>query len=159
MPNSSQLRRPDANGDNIMGHQPSSMSAEIRFGNILEPVLCEVDDARIAVVAEHLQADPNLRELEVVPLTAAPELNERTLYAVVGDPARWHAVRLLIQQGKLAGDVPVTARVFLNREQWQRAGLVARFAEAVNATPVTIERLRRRSAARQWSPHDLLRYL
>jgi len=142
-----------------MGQKLSSMTAQIRFGSVLAPVLSETDDARTAVMAERLLGDPAQRELHVVPLTAAPELTDRTLYAVVGDPVRWHALRLLMQQGKLAGDATVAARIFLNRDQWQRAGLVARLAEAVNATPVTVERLRRRRAARQWSPHDLLRYL
>ena len=143
-----------------MGQQLSSMTADIRFGSVLAPVLSETDDARIAIMAERLMQDPTMRELDVVPLTAAAELSDRTLYAVIGDPLRWHALRLLIQQGKLPGEAPVAARVFLSRPQWQRAGLVARFAEAAHAIPVTVERPRpARRGPRQWSPQDLVRFL
>jgi hypothetical protein len=139
-----------------MGEQFSSMTAEISFGSVLAPVLSDTDDARIAIMAERLLGDPALRELDVVPLTTAPELTDRTFFAVVGDPLRWHALRLLIQQGKLPGDAPLPVRVFLNGDQWNRAGLIARFAEAAHAIPMPVKR---RRAAPALSPQDLIRHL
>jgi len=142
-----------------MGEQLSSMTAQISFNAVLAPVLSETDDARIAIMAERLLGDPALRELDVVPLTAAPEMTDRTFFAVVGDPVRWHALRLLIQLGKLPSDAPVSVRVLLNGDQWNRAGLIARFAEAAHAMPVAVTRGRKRRAAPPLSPQDLVRNL
>ncbi|MBI3514590.1 MAG: hypothetical protein HY060_11075, partial [Proteobacteria bacterium] len=104
-----------------MGRPLNAMTAEVRFGALLAPVLGAVDDAGIAVAANRmLQGDP-LPPLDVMPLGRAPAFTERTLYVLLGDAVGWHAMRLLIEQGKLASDTHVPVRVFLNHAQWRKA--------------------------------------
>lgn len=144
-----------------MGQQLTAMTAWVRFSRLLEPVLSEMDDARIAVAAMRIQGRRVLPDLDVVPVSAAPELTDATLYALHGDPVGWHAVRLLIQQGKLPADARVPVRILLNTAQWRRAGLVAQLAQAAHRSDIVVERPRRnrRPSARALSPLDLVRHL
>jgi hypothetical protein len=141
-----------------MGQHGTSMTAQVRFANLLEPVLSEIDDARIAVVAARILRDGALPDIDVVPLDEAPAMSDATIYAVRGDPVQWHAVRLLIEQGKLAADARVPVRIFLSPAQWRRAGLVARIAEVAHRIALPVMR-RKRAAGRAWSPRDLVRHL
>src|SRR5258706_13848241 len=97
-----------------MGRPLNAMTAEVRFGALLGPVLSAVGDAGIAVAAARmLQGDP-LVPLDVMPLGRAPAFTERTLYVLLGDAVGWHAMPLLIEQGKLASDAQVPVRIFLD---------------------------------------------
>ena len=126
-----------------MGRQLKAMTAEVRFGALLAPVLGAVDDAGIAVAAARmLQGDP-LPPLDVMPLGGAAELTERSLYVLLGDAVGWHAMRLLIEQGKLANDARVPVRIFLEPGQWRKAGIVAHVAEIAHRTSVKVKRPRR----------------
>ena len=126
-----------------MARPLKAMTAEVRFGALLAPVLSAVDDAGIAVAAARmLQGDP-LPALDVMPLGRTAALNERTLYVLLGDAVGWHAMRLLIEQGKLANDAHVPVRVFLDPAQWRKAGVVAHVAEIAHRTPVKVKRPRR----------------
>ncbi len=145
-----------------MGQQCPVMSAAIEFDELLPPMLSEIDDARIALAAARRLESPTPPAIDVVPLTASSTLGKGTLYAVLGDPVHWYAVRLLIQQGKLPVGARVAVRVFLNAAQWQHAGAVARQAERANVVEISSDRPRRtidRAAARQWAARDLVRYL
>ena len=129
-----------------MGRSLKAMEAEVRFGALLAPVLSAVDDAGIAVAAARmLQGDP-LPPLDVMPLGRSRELTERTLYALLGEPVGWHAMRLLIEQGKLASDARVPVRVFLDPAQWRQAGLISHVAEIAHRTPIELKRRPRRAA-------------
>jgi hypothetical protein len=141
-----------------MGQQFKSVTAELPFASLLAPVLGEVDDARIAVAAADILRADVVPEITVIPIEAAPVLTGASAYTVVGDPVQWHAVRLLIDQGKLPADARVPVRIFLNSAQWRRAGLIARIAEVANRITLPAMR-RRRAAAREWSAHDLVRHL
>ncbi len=139
-----------------MGKQITAMTAQVPFSRLLEPVLSEIDDARIAVVAARIQRGRALPDLDVVPVSAAAELRDMSLYGLLGDAVEWHAVRLLIQQGKLPADARVPVRIFLNAAQWRRAGLVAKLAQAAHRSDVAVKP---RRARRALSPLDLVRYL
>lgn len=110
------------------------MSARVRLENVLTPVLTASDDAEIACAASRILRDQTVREIEVVPLTQASELTNATFYAIRAGALEWCAVRLLIAQCKLRGDVRLPVRIVMNDAQWRRAGLVAHVAEAANGS-------------------------
>ena len=126
-----------------MGRVLRAMTAEVRFNALLAPVLTAVDDAQVAVTAARLLRAGAVPTLDVMPLSRTPELDERTVYALLGDAVAWHAVWLLIEQGKLPANARLPVRIFLDRAQWRQAGLVARIAELAHRTPVRVERPRR----------------
>jgi hypothetical protein len=102
------------------------MNALVRFSNLLAPVLSEGPDAAtVALLASRIWETQRIRDVDVIPLTMAPELNDNTLYALRGGIADWHALRLLIDQGKLPPDPRVHVRVHLNQAQWEKAGEIA----------------------------------
>ncbi|MEJ0071113.1 MAG: hypothetical protein WDO24_22960 [Pseudomonadota bacterium] len=109
-----------------MGRHPHVMNALIRFSNLLAPVLSDGPDAAtVAILASNILDTRKLRDVDVIPLSAAPELTENTLFALQSGVAHWHAVRLLIDQGKLPPDPRIHVRVHLNQAQWDKAGEIA----------------------------------
>jgi hypothetical protein len=113
-----------------------AMSGRIRFGKFLAPVLTDSDDAAIAVAASRILRDRAVGAIDVIPLTHDPELTEATHYAIRAGATEWHAIRLLVEQGKLRADVRLPVRIFMNGGQWRRAGLVAFVAEAAHSVSV-----------------------
>jgi hypothetical protein len=142
-----------------MGQRLQAMTAHIRFANLLAPVLGEVDDAGIALAAARILNDRGLYDIDVMPVSTKPVLTDDTIYALLGNPVAWHAVRLLMAQGKLPADARVSVRIFLSGEQWRRAGMIARMAEIAHDTDIAVERPRRGAFAPPLSPRDLVRYL
>jgi hypothetical protein len=134
------------------------MTAQVRFTSLLQPVLSGVDDARTAAAATRILRAGGPRDIDVVPLGPAAALTQDTIYAVRGDSVEWHAVRLLIEQGKLGADARVPVRIFLNAAQWRRAGLVARLAEAAHRIAVPLTH-RIRIPPPELGPRDLIRWL
>jgi len=138
-------------------HHPRVMNALVRFSNLLAPVLSDgPDSATVAILATRILETGKLRDVDVIPLSAAPELTENTLYALQSGVADWHALRLLIDQGKLPPDPRIHVRVHLNQAQWDKAGEVAQ--EATDAHCAARDRLARRrlrrakpAAYRRWS--------
>ncbi len=109
-----------------MARRVHVMNAQIRFSSLLAPVLGDgFDAATVALQASRILETRRIRDVDVIPLTAAPELTENTLYALRSGFADWHAVRLLIDQGKLPPDPRVPVRVHLNPAQWEKAGVIA----------------------------------
>src|SRR5258708_38415404 len=109
-----------------MRRVPRVMNALVRFSNLLAPVLSDGPDAAtVALLASRMWETQRIRDVDVIPLTMAPELNDNTLYALRGGIADWHALRLLIEQGKLPPDPRVHVRVHLNQAQWEKAGEIA----------------------------------
>jgi hypothetical protein len=109
-----------------MGRSPHVMNALIRFSNLIAPVLGDGPDAAtVAMLASRILETQRIRDVDVIPLTAAPELDETTLYALRSGFNNWHAVRLLIDQGKLPPDPRIHVRVHLNQAQWDKAGVIA----------------------------------
>jgi hypothetical protein len=130
-----------------MARHPRVMHALVRFSNLLAPVLADGPDAAaVALLAARMLETRTARDVDVIPLTAAAELTDNTLFALRSGIADWHALRLLIDQGKLPPDPRVHVRVHLNQAQWEKAGEVAR--EAADAHISTRERLARRRARR-----------
>jgi len=124
-------------------HHPRVMNALVRFSNLLAPVLSDgPDSATVAILATRILETGKLRDVDVIPLSAAPELTENTLYALQSGVADWHALRLLIDQGKLPPDPRIHVRVHLNQAQWDKAGEVAQ--EATDAHCAARDRLARR---------------
>ena len=112
-----------------MRRLPRVMNALVRFSNLLAPVLGDGPDAAsIAVLANEILATRKIRDVEVIPLTAEAELTDATLFALRSGFADWHAVRLLIDQGKLPPDPRIHVRVHLNQAQWDKAGEIAQEA-------------------------------
>ena len=125
-----------------MGRSPHVMNALIRFSNLIAPVLGDGPDAAtVAVVASRILETQRIRDVDVIPLTAAPDLDETTLYALRSGFNDWHAVRLLIDQGKLPPDPRIHVRVHLNQAQWDKAGEIAH--EAADAHRTARERQQR----------------
>jgi len=126
-----------------MGRHPHVMNAQVRFSNLLAPVLSDGPDAAtVALLATRILETRKVRDVDVIPLSAAPELTENTLYALRSGIADWHALRLLIDQGKLPPDPRIHVRVHLNQAQWDKAGEVAQ--EAADAHQSARDRLARR---------------
>jgi hypothetical protein len=116
------------------------MNALVRFSNLLAPVLADGPDAAtVALLAARILETRRLRDVDVIPLTTSAELSDNTLYALRSGIADWHALRLLIDQGKLPPDPRVHVRVHLSQVQWEKAGEVAR--EAADAHLAARERL------------------
>jgi len=138
-----------------MGRSPRVMNALIRFSNLIAPVLGDGPDAAtVAMLASRILETHRIRDVDVIPLTAAPELDETTLYALRSGFNNWHAVRLLIDQGKLPPDPRIHVRVHLNQAQWDKAGEIAHVAADEHRTererqkPVRRPRRDRRSRGR-----------
>jgi hypothetical protein len=115
----------------VMGRPPRVMNGLVRFSNLIAPVLSEgpdTDAASVAVLATRILETQRIRDVEVIPLTAAPVLTETTLFAIRSGFDDWHAVRLLIDQGKLPPDPRIHVRVHLNQAQWDKAGEIAQGA-------------------------------
>jgi hypothetical protein len=109
-----------------MGRHPRVMNAQVRFSNLLAPVLSDGPDAAtVAMLATRILETRKVRDVEVIPLSAEPALTENTLFALRSGFADWHALRLLIDQGKLPPDPRVHVRVHLNEAQWEKAGEIA----------------------------------
>jgi hypothetical protein len=130
-----------------MGRHPRVMNALIRFSNLLAPVLAEgPDSATVAVLASRILETQKVHDVEVIPISEAPELTENSLFALRSGFNDWHALRLLIDQGKLPADPRVHVRVHLNQAQWDKAGEVAH--EAADAHETARERLPKRRSGR-----------
>ena len=113
----------------VMGRHPHVMNALVRFSNVIAPVLSDShDDASVAVLAGRILESQRIRDVEVIPLTAEPDITETTLFAIRSGFDDWHAVRLLIDQGKLPPDPRIHVRVHLNQAQWDKAGEIAQEA-------------------------------
>jgi len=138
-----------------MAKQQRVMHALVRFSSLLAPVLGEgPDSAAVALLANRILATRKLNDVDVVPLSTAAELTENTLFALRSGVADWHALRLLIDQGKLPPDPRVHVRVHLNQAQWEKAGEIAQ--EAFDAHIAARERLARRRLRRaKRAPHRL----
>lgn len=109
-----------------MEKQTRVMNTRVRFSNLLAPVLTDgLDSATVALLASRILETQRVRDVDVIPLSHTPELSENTLYAIRAGFADWHAVRLLIDQGKLPPDPRIHVRVHLNQEQWDKAGEIA----------------------------------
>lgn len=109
-----------------MRRSPRVMNALVRFSNLLAPVLSDGPDAgSVAVLANEILATRKIRDVEVIPLSADAELTDNTLFALRSGFADWHAVRLLIDQGKLPPDPRIHVRIHLNEAQWEKAGEIA----------------------------------
>ncbi len=127
------------------------MNALVRFSNLIAPILSDGSDAAsVAMLANHILESNDIRDVDVIPLTAAPELDENTLYALRSGFAHWHAVRLLIDQGKLPPDPRIHVRVHLNAAQWHKAGKIAQ--EATDAHRSERDRPAKRRARRPRAP-------
>jgi hypothetical protein len=110
----------------VMRRHPRVMNALVRFSNVIAPVLSDGPDAAsVALLAGRILETQRIRDVEVIPLTAEPEITETTLFAIRAGFADWHAVRLLIDQGKLPPDPRIHVRVHLNQAQWDKAGEIA----------------------------------
>ena len=134
-----------------MGRRPLVMNALVRFSNLIAPVLGDGPDAAtVATLASRILETRRIRDVDVIPLTAEPELSETTLYAVRAGFADWHAVRLLIDQGKLPPDPRIHVRVHLSQAQWDHAGVIAH--EAADAHRSARDRQSRRRATRRARP-------
>jgi len=134
-----------------MARPPRVMHALIRFSNLLAPVLAEGPDAAtVALLAARMLETRSLRDVDVIPLSAGAELTDNTLFALRSGIADWHALRLLIDQGKLPPDPRVHVRVHLNQAQWDKAGEVAH--AAADAHVAARDRLARRRAKRARPP-------
>ena len=130
-----------------MGRHPRVMNAQVRFSNLLAPVLSDGPDAAtVAMLATRILETRKVRDVEVIPLSAEPALTENTLFALRSGFADWHALRLLIDQGKLPPDPRVHVRVHLNEAQWEKAGEIAH--EAADAHDSAREPLTKRRSAR-----------
>ena len=130
-----------------MARQPHVMNALVRFSSLLAPVLADGPDAAtVALLAARILETRKLRDVDVIPLTTAAELSDNTLYALRSGIADWHALRLLIDQGKLPPDPRVHVRVHLSQAQWEKAGEIAH--EAADAHEAARERLARRRLRR-----------
>lgn len=109
-----------------MPRHPRVMNALVRFSNLIAPVLSDGPDAAsVAVLAGRILETRRIRDVDVIPLTAEPDITETTLFAIQAGFADWHAVRLLIDQGKLPPDPRIHVRVHLNEVQWDKAGEIA----------------------------------
>jgi hypothetical protein len=140
-----------------MGRHPRVMHALIRFSNLLAPFLSDGPDAAsVALLATRILETRKLRDVDVIPLSAAPELTEDSLYALQSGVADWHALRLLIDQGKLPPDPRIHVRVHLNQAQWDKAGEVAQEATDAHRSArerLAMRRLRHaRPSAHRWRP-------
>jgi hypothetical protein len=130
-----------------MGRRPLVMNTLVRFSNLIAPVLSDGPDAAtVAQLANRILETRRIRDVDVIPLTTEPELSETTLYAVRSGFADWHAVRLLIDQGKLPPDPRIHVRVHLTQAQWDKAGEIAH--EAADAHRRARDRQARRRARR-----------
>jgi hypothetical protein len=116
------------------------MFARVRFNKFLAPVLSECDDAQIAVAASRILCDKAIDHIAVVPLAQDAELTGTTAFAMVSGATVWHAIRLLIAQGKLPENVRLPVRIIMNHEHWRRAGHRARVAEAAHAGTLAADR-------------------
>jgi hypothetical protein len=131
----------------VMGRHPRVMNAQVRFSNLLAPVLSDGPDAAtVAMLATRILETRKVRDVEVIPLSAEPDLTENTLFALRSGFADWHALRLLIDQGKLPPDPRVHVRVHLNQAQWDKAGEIAH--EAADAHNIAREPLTQRRSGR-----------
>jgi hypothetical protein len=132
-----------------MAKHPRVMNALVRFSNLLAPVLSdEADAATVSDLANHILATQRIRDVDVIPLTTAAELTDNTLYALRSGHAHWHAVRLLIDQGKLPPDPHIPVRVHLNEAQWDKAGEIAHDAADAHRTARDRQARRARRRAR-----------
>ncbi|MBI3515926.1 MAG: hypothetical protein HY060_17975 [Proteobacteria bacterium] len=122
-----------------MGAPLMVMFARIRFSNFLAPVLSECDDAQIAVAASRILRDRAINRIGVIPLIQDADLTGTT-YAMLSGATEWHAVRLLVAQGKLPANLRLPVRIVMNRAQWRRAGLIAHVAEAAHAVSIGADR-------------------
>ena len=130
-----------------MARHPRVMNALVRFSNLLAPVLADGPDAAtVALLAARILETRRLRDVDVIPLTTSAELTDNTLYALRSGIADWHALRLLIDQGKLPPDPRVHVRVHLTQVQWDKAGEIAH--EATDAHSAARDRLARRRERR-----------
>jgi hypothetical protein len=138
----------------VMVRHPRVMNALVRFSNVIAPVLSDHDDASVALLAGRILETRRIRDVEVIPLTAEPEITETTLFAIRSGFDDWHAVRLLIDQGKLPPDPRIHVRVHLNQAQWDKAGEIAQeatiqhiFLQAAQERRPRRKRARKRRAA------------
>jgi hypothetical protein len=130
-----------------MGKSPRVMTALVRFSNLIAPVLADdADAATVSMLASTILQSRRIHDVDVIPLTTEPELTETTLFALRSGFAAWHAVRLLIDQGKLPPDPRVPVRVHLTEAQWDKAGEIAH--EAADEHRTRRDRLVRRGARR-----------
>ena len=130
---------------------PHVMNAQIRFSSLLAPLLGDGPDAAtVALHANRILETRRMRDVDVIPLSADPVLTENTLYALRSGFADWHAVRLLIDQGKLPPDPRLPVRVHLNAAQWEKAGEIAH--EAADQHRATRDRQARRRRGRTRAP-------
>src|SRR5262249_44725924 len=75
----------------VMGRHPRVMNALVRFSNLIAPVLSDGPDAAsVAMLAGRILETQRIRDVDVIPLTSAPEITENTLYAIRSGFADWH---------------------------------------------------------------------
>jgi len=139
----------------VMGRQPRVMNALVRFSNLIAPILSEGNDAAsVAVLAGRILESQRIRDVEVILLTAAPEITETTLFAIRSGFDDWHAVRLLIDQGKLPPDPRIHVRVHLSQAQWDKAGEIAQEASIQHIFLQAAQERPRRKRARKRKTAD-----
>ena len=138
----------------VMRH-PHVMNALVRFSNVIAPVLSDShDDASVAVLAGRILESQRIRDVEVIPLTAEPDITETTLFAIRSGFDDWHAVRLLIDQGKLPPDPRIHVRVHLTQAQWNKAGEIAQEASIQHIFLQAAKERPRRKRARKRKTAD-----
>src|SRR5258708_2379768 len=99
------------------------MNAVVRFSKLLEPALSDdADDAKVALRAARILENGNLPDIEVVALSPQAELTESTVFGILSGKTDWHAIRLLVDQGKLPQDPSIDVRIQLSDDQWRQAG-------------------------------------
>jgi CheY-like chemotaxis protein len=99
------------------------MNAVVRFSKLLEPALSDdADDAKVALHAARILENGNLPDIEVVALSPQAELTESTVFGILSGKTDWHAIRLLVDQGKLPQDPGIDVRIQLSDDQWRQAG-------------------------------------